>query len=296
MKYLSTLPLYLCLHSIPLAAATLYTEGRLQVQQFGPPPALGSVTPCSNSSGVCSGTFQLLPAQMPATNGMTLIYGGNASSDYGVLRAAASGQTTTPMGSFPLPPIPPYNVFGTLELQQTAGFRDTWNITGGTAGTAGTLELLFELTGVWTQGTGATADIRFASSDGATRSLFATTGGLASNQLALVSVPFLFGQDVDFRVEMQARVYMSATGPGMAFPSGAFASVNAMNTGTLTGAVVRNSSGDMLPTWYLATQSGSPNFLNIGQSEVPEPGTLALAAGALLILAWRRGSLWVWRG
>ncbi len=273
----------------PAIAGTLSTSGLVQIQQFGPPPSLGNVTPC-NQAGNCSGSFQLLPPLGTTSSGETLFYNTNAISDYGILRASAVAQTSPVTGTFPFPPIAPYNVFGSIRVTGAATFRDQWTVTGGTAGTAGTMQLLFNMTGVFSSMAGSNAQVEFQSLDGPTNSLIVTTGGVGSSQLMGLTIPIVFGTPKDFAVQMQAWVNIMPTGPGYAFPGGVSGSANAMNTGVLTSVVVHDENGAVIP-WQLSTASGSANFANLGQSSsTPEPatvGVVGLGLAGLVLLARR---------
>ncbi len=274
-----------------LSAASLSTSGLVQIQQNGPPPSLGNVTPCNQNSN-CSGVFQLLatPFANPPTPLQMLSYNTNAISDFGILKASANAATSPLFSSFPLPPFAPYNVLGTIQVTGNAEFRDQWTVTGGTPGAAGSIDLFFNMTGVFSSMAGSSAYVQFSSWDGPTNSLLVLSSGANFSSLMGISVPILFGVEKDFIVRMSAIVQLTPTGPGMAFPINTSGSANAMNTGVLRNVVVRDANGVEIP-WQLSTVSGSANFDNLGQSAaVPEPGTLGLAGLALgaLGLARRR--------
>lgn len=76
------------LSGLNLSAASLSISGKVDVQQNGPPPSLGTVTPCNQNSN-CVGFFSLLPGTTIATQ--YLSYTTNANNDSGNRERAVSG-------------------------------------------------------------------------------------------------------------------------------------------------------------------------------------------------------------
>jgi hypothetical protein len=208
--------------------------------QFLRPP----VTVYCQSTGACSGTATVI-------NGVTqLNYATSSTSDYGVLKASASGSLVR---------IDPCCTAGVANISDVdavgaASFRDQWNIAGGQAGDPGTLGLTFMITGIFSSNDKvAEGFLSAANFNGGSVGTFITQSGTFQ-----LSLPFTVGQTLDFQVTLRAIADLSVFNLGN---NGASATTDLSHTVQLTSVRVLDN-GTAIPFTF-TTASGSPNFANL---------------------------------
>ena len=262
------------------SASSLFSETIVETENSS---EVSTGTPCANSSSTsaastpCSGTYMFA--------GSTDTYNATGSASYGVLKVSGSNSIATGTAGTG----GPYYITSSGD----ASFEDTWTIGGATAGTTGTLELIFSIDGNssssgvntgFTYGLSLTNDSVFQQVSANPPTCLVTTGCTTSYDSTL-AINFTFGTPFEFTANLGAGSLLSdLTNGGY---NGQASSLDLADTATLSSIVVQNQSGQTLSSWTLSTQSGAPLFNSLvpAVSGIPEPGTSALLCGGLSALA-----------
>ena len=220
----------------------------------------------------CVGDFSL--------NGSQIFYTAAAQAeDLGVLNGRSFLYLSRPSGAV-VPPAPQPQQ--RLSIEFVSGFTDTFTIHGGTAGTTGTLQVAFNVTGS-----------KYQSPEGLTTSSWAMsvrnpiTGIQDSKSDSLpasviVSTSILFGEPVELRFFLNGIVSLDAVQYGGYDTQQADLSLG--HTARIQQFQVTDSTG--LPiTASIVAQSGGNYF---GLLPIPEPSTQLLLTVGLGIIVLRR--------
>lgn len=232
-------------------------------------------------------------------------YSSKGSATYGTLKTSSS-LTFTPGVPDPNPPVIMDGAGAAVGVDVrplpahasaygSASFRDTWTVTGGAAGTAGTLRLGYALDGsssspfangvaVGSSTTLRIAELEMITLPGGTILIQVKQAGTiynsgfngAVNEVVVLELGIVFGQQFIVDVLMNSLSsfdFFTASTPGFTTSSDFF------NTAMLDNIQVLDASGAPLP-FTLMTESGSPVFGQFstpaGGGRVPLPPTLAL--------------------
>jgi hypothetical protein len=212
----------------------------------------------------CHGTYAI------PGSASTLTYDASASADYGTLQVfAQSSISLTAAGSGG----PEYIItWGIAE------FRDQWTINGGTAGTTGTLELSFDITGSY--------DSNIDASQGSaiflqnyTKSMF-VDDVLIHDQFpdytSILSTEFTFGEEFDFMVHLDGSSILLNLSMGGYDGQTSYIDMSAI----MSSIVVKDSFGNVIP-FSLSTASGAALFDDLAAT-VPIPAAIWLFGSGLL--------------
>jgi len=235
---------------------------------------LGFICQDSSTSGSpaqCLGTYNFSNSE--------LNYHSTASADYGVIRFyGESSINKTAAGSS-----------GPFAISTGAGayFRDQWTITGGAAGTTGSLELSFDVTGTYDNSmpdTGLTTGLELWNYNLST--LTDTAGQVPPlgssgtwSYTGVLTTPFTFGEVLDFRVAMGGGSVLLNLSEGGYDGQAAFLDLS--NTAVMNAIVVKDSSGTVSP-FSLSTVSGAVLFDELAPAVVPVPPAVWLFGSGLL--------------
>jgi hypothetical protein len=268
-----------------VAAASLSSSGNVNFFDSGD---ASISSPCFNFSAVgtlvgCSGGAAV------AGTSATLNYLTSAEADYGVLRVSGQSSITNPTPA------------GTAAAAYSgavanATFRDQWTITGMPNGTAGTLQLLFSLTGDFDFsqiGAGVTTGFSLVNFTNSTFSSDPPTlvGNVGTiNDVGLLTTSFLFGNVVDFQVSLTggSNIFNLVNGGA----NGLSSYMDLSNTAMMNAIVVKDAQGNVVP-FNLATSSNADLFKDLAPgippTGIPEPPLTALlfAAFALAVRSRR---------
>lgn len=243
-----------------LAAVTMLATPFGTVQIVAPGPGF-LVTPAPSITGSTdfyAGPGFPFPGQ-PFYPTTTLSYSGSATASSGILKAGISMSASSIYQS---PSFTP-RVWQGASGAAIAEWDDIWTIAS-PAIVNGVLRLSFAITGT---GPGSLT-IYGPSFPAQEFQLFPTTNTF--------SVPITTG------VGTEIRVRLTAGGAGIGMPPGGFSS-DYRNTVILTGVSVTDGVNPV--SYSMTTQSQDPFFNQfLGDAGVPEPGTFATAAVALLAL------------
>jgi len=199
----------------------------------------------------------------------TLTYDATASADYGIIEVfGQSSISLTAAGS----DGPEY-----IDTDVWAGFSDQWTISGGTAGTTGTLELSFDITGSY--------DSNFDANIGYGLGLDNQTKSTEfyDNQLpdytGILSTEFTFDEEFDFSIIMYGNSTLDHLSMGGYDGQTSYLGMSAI----MSAIVVKDSSGNVIP-FSLTTASNAALFNQLATT-VPIPAAIWLFGSGLLGLA-----------
>jgi len=215
----------------------------------------------------CHGTYAI-PGSVS-----TLTYDASASADYGTLQVfAQSSISLSTAGSGG----PEYIVTST-----SASFRDQWTISGGTAGTTGTMELSFDITGSY--------DNNIDASQGSAIYLQNYTKGMFVDDVQIhdqfpdytsfLSTEFTFGEELDFGVHLNGSSVLLNLSMGGYDGQTSYLDMSAI----MSAIIVKDSFGNVIP-FSLTTASGAALFNELATA-VPIPAAIWLFSSGLLGLA-----------
>jgi hypothetical protein len=205
--------------------------------------------------------------------GQPLVYNANAVADYGVLKSYVQASIAGPMDIasrdfydlYSNSYVPEWRTGVIVEAE--AMFQDQWTITGMPGGTAGSLELSFDITGS-TAG-GALARLLYYRSP----QYNPVSGyyGLPGN--TTVSIPFTYGTPFEFMIGLHTE-----GGFGTGGDSSFLADFS--NTATLDAIVVKDMAGNIVP-FSLSTASNAAIFNELA-APVPVPAAAWLFGSGLV--------------
>lgn len=228
-------------------------------------PALQVV--CSGAAG-CFGATPVY-----GTTGLTEQYAAYGTATYGILNSYASGTITGTMQSGSIP-SDFYSVIRGDSL-----YNDTVTVAGGAAGTPGTENLTFTVTGFNSaSGNNIATGYMFVTEGSQIYGGGAGNGCSAFNGNATVScsgIPIVFGQPVSYEVDLWAVVNLHD------FMAGSTATSDFAHTAVLTGISVNDQNGNPVPNFSITAASGTA-YTRSGVTPEPE-GILLCAAGLILI-------------
>lgn len=255
-----------------LLAASAFSAPQLFVisQASGVPCTYGSWSFCGVFPEVWSGTGPIEGAGTSSMAGVGSVYAG-ARADFGNLGAIMSATSEG----------------GAVSAAAMAYMRDTWTITGGAPGGAGTVLITVSLDGTynfqWSSNLGVWVgiDMPGGSPDhvvdvGCRTDTGCSPAGVTSpfDVSGTLSRAITFGSPFDVAFMLYA---------GTGANSGAEQSIDAWSSARITGVQVLDQTGRPVPGFTLTAESGH-DYLAAGA--VPEPASWALvlaAAGAFLL-------------
>ena len=256
-----------------LATATLNAGTYLSVNpQDGNATEVGFDFTSDNTPVATAGSYALTDS--------TLNYQATAQADYGVLKVnarAGISRSGDPSGS---------DGPASASASADASFRDEWTISGRPAGSTGTLQLNFALSGSYDfhavdtgigSGLSLTVFSPYASAFDPVVYQSGATGTIG--RIAQLAVQFTFGTPFAFLVDLNASATLNNLAGGGYDGQAAFLDLS--HTALLEAIVVKDAEGNVVP-FGLTTTSGAERFGSL--APVPLPAGLPLLGAALAAL------------
>lgn len=216
-------------------------------------------------------------------------YNAVASSDYGVLKVYGQSSTSGLTDNGGLAGTPSY-----VTTLATAIFRDQWTITGEPNGTTGTLQVSFDVHGLYDfSDVGSGLQLGFnmfvfgqglATRDPQFIPLAGSVGELDYTQT--FTTEFTYGTPLDFQISLTGGSVMRELDDGLSYFRESLLDMS--NTAVMNAIVVKDSLGNEVP-FSLVTTSSAPLFNELAPAVVPVPAALPLfLSGVAGLLALRR--------
>lgn len=225
----------------------------------------------SGSFTQCQGSYGYYGTNNP---GADLNYNATATADYGVLSVYGGSSTSNPGSAG----APEFLEAEYISTQGTATFRDQWTITGGTAGSTGTLQLSFDVTGSYMSGMIDTGLSYGLSLYNFTTGVYASDNQLP-NYTGVLTTQFTFDETVDFMVSLLGGSTLWNLSEGGY--DGQSSYLDMSHTALMDAIVVMDSNGDVVP-FNLVTSSNAALFTELAPAAVPVPAALPLLVSGLL--------------
>jgi len=220
---------------------------------------------CQNASSACDGSVAV-----PGTN-FSAHYYSDGSAGFGILKNHASVSLSGDASGGVFPSF--------FSVGSRSGFIDSYTFSGRQG--SGTAYFTFAVDGVTSQSGGAYAGSLFqyvpannGVLDWTGQRNFSVIDGLGT-----VAVPFVFGSPVEMLLSFYALAQV------FEWEEGSSATADFSHTAILSRIAVRDSTGQLVEDFAIASASGTRYGIN---GVVPEPGSAALVLAGLGAAAFRR--------